>query len=95
MSAKTGAGMDALRRWLLDVAGWRPHGEGVFMARERHLIALEEAQECLSAAAHSSQAFELIAEDLRLAQKALGRITGEVSADQLLGEIFSCFCVGK
>ena len=95
VSAKTGAGMDAMRGWLLDVAGWKPHGEGLFMARERHLVALEEAQERLSAAAHSYQAFELMAEELRLAQNALARITGEVSADQLLGEIFSRFCIGK
>lgn len=95
ISAKTGAGVDALRTWLLEAAGWRPHGEGLFMARQRHLQALERAQQHLSAAASSTQAFELMAEELRLAQGALGRITGDVSADDLLGAIFSRFCVGK
>jgi tRNA modification GTPase len=94
VSAKTGAGIDALRAWLLDLAGWRPHGEGIFIARERHLIALREAQGAFGRAA-STQAFEFQAEELRLAQAALGRITGEVTADQLLGEIFSRFCIGK
>jgi len=95
ISAKTGAGVEELRAWLLEVAGWRPHGEGVFLARERHLVALEAAAGYLEKAAKLSQAFELQAEDLRLAQAALGRITGEVSADDLLGEIFSRFCIGK
>ena len=95
LSAKTGAGIEALRRWLLDAAGWKPHGEGIFMARERHLIALQQAHEHLTRAAGSTQAFELMAEELKLAQQALGRITGEVTADDLLGEIFSRFCVGK
>ncbi len=95
VSAKTGAGIDALRAWLLEAAGWKPHGEGLFMARERHLLALESAGRHLLAATHSIQAFELMAEELRLAQNALARITGEVTADDLLGEIFSRFCVGK
>jgi tRNA modification GTPase len=95
VSAKTGAGIDSLRAWLLETAGWKPHGEGLFMARQRHLLALEEAAKRLSAAAHSTQAFELMAEELRLAQNSLARITGEVTADDLLGEIFSRFCVGK
>jgi tRNA modification GTPase len=94
LSAKTGAGLDALRAWLLDLAGWRPHGEGLFMARERHLVALREAASALEAGS-AVQAFELKAEELRVAQSSLGRITGEVSADQLLGEIFSRFCIGK
>ena len=94
VSAKTGAGLDALRGWLLEVAGWKPHGEGLFSARQRHLAGLEAAQGHL-AAADATQAFELKAEELRLAQGVLGRITGEVSADQLLGEIFSRFCIGK
>ena len=76
------------------IAGWRPHGEGLFVARERHLVALREAQDALDRAS-DTQAFELQAEELRLAQAALGRITGEVSADQLLGEIFGRFCIGK
>jgi len=95
VSAKTGAGIDALRAWLLEAAGWKPHGEGLFMARQRHLVALEGAGEHLSAAAHSTQAFELMAEELRLAQHSLAQITGTVTADDLLGEIFSRFCVGK
>ena len=95
VSAKTGAGIEALRAWLLDAAGWQPHGEGIFMARERHLIALREARGHLERAGKSMQAFELMAEELRLAQNALARITGEITADDLLGEIFSRFCVGK
>ena len=95
VSAKTGSGVEQLRAWLLEVAGWRPPSEGVFLARERHLIALEEAAGHLEEAAKLSQAFELKAEELRLSQVALGRITGEVSADDLLGEIFSRFCIGK
>ena len=94
VSAKTGAGLDDLRSWLLEVAGWRPHGEGLFMARERHLVALREALAALDRAIHT-QALELQAEEFRLAQLALGRITGQVSADDLLGEIFSRFCIGK
>ena len=95
LSAKTGDGVEGLRAWLLDAAGWRPHGEGLFVARERHLYALNEASGRLLAATHSGQAFELMAEELRLAQLALGRITGEVTADDLLGQIFSRFCIGK
>ena len=95
VSAKTGAGVELLRAWLLEVAGWRPHGEGLFMARARHLVALGQAAEHLEAAAGHSQAFELKAEELRLAQRSLGEITGEVSADALLGEIFGRFCIGK
>lgn len=95
VSAKTGSGVEQLRAWLLEVAGWRPPGEGVFLARERHLIALEVASTHLENAEGNSQAFELKAEELRLSQAALGQITGEVSADHLLGEIFSRFCIGK
>ena len=94
VSAKTGAGIDLLRAWLLATAGWQPHGEGVFMARERHLVALRRALSHLETA-RAQQAFEFQAEELRLAQRALGEITGEVSADQLLGEIFGRFCIGK
>ncbi len=95
LSARTGEGVDALRAWLLHTAGWRPHGEGLFMARERHLAALRAAGRHLAQAEDHQQAFELYAEELRLAQVALGRITGEVTADDLLGQIFSRFCVGK
>ena len=94
ISAKTGAGIDALRAWLLHAAGWRPQGEGLFIARERHLAALRGAATHLQAA-RSIQAFELIAEELRLAQVELGKITGVVAADDLLGAIFSRFCIGK
>jgi tRNA modification GTPase len=95
VSAKTGAGIEALRQWLLATAGWKPHGEGLFVARERHLVALENARQRLQAATTNPQAFELMAEELRLAQRALSSITGEVTADDLLGEIFSRFCIGK
>jgi tRNA modification GTPase len=94
LSAVTGAGVGALEKWLLEVAGWRPHGEGIFMARERHLAALRAAASALEAAA-GAQAIELKAEELRIAQQELGRITGKVSADDILGEIFSRFCIGK
>jgi len=96
LSARTGEGVAALRAWLLEVAGWRPSSEGVFLARERHLVALREAGGRLEAAAgENSQVFELFAEDLRLAQHSLGSITGEVTPDELLGQIFSRFCIGK
>lgn len=94
VSAVTGAGLEALKAWLLETAGWMPHGEGIFTARERHLVALRAAGAAL-ARAHSVQADEFKAEELRSAQAALGTITGEVSADDLLGEIFSRFCIGK
>jgi tRNA modification GTPase len=95
ISALTGDGVDLLRSWLLEIAGWQQHGEGVFMARERHLFALHEAQERLEAAAAKASQFDLFAEELRLAQKALTSITGEFTPDDLLGEIFSRFCIGK
>ena len=95
VSAKSGAGVEALRAWLLRTAGWKPHGEGVFMARERHLTALRTAETRLAAAAELTQAFELFAEELRLTQRALSTITGEFGVDDLLGEIFSRFCIGK
>jgi tRNA modification GTPase len=96
LSAKTGEGVNALRAWLLHLAGWRPGAEGTFMARERHLAALREAAAHLCAASEKHlQAYELFAEDLRAAQDCLGRITGAVSADDLLGHIFSRFCIGK
>lgn len=94
LSAKTGEGLEALRRWLLEVAGWKPHGEGLFVARERHLAALRSASERLQTAL-GSQAYELVAEELRLAHDALGSITGAIHADDLLGAIFSRFCIGK
>ncbi len=95
LSALTGEGVDALRQWMLKVAGWQPGGDGVFMARARHLDALRLARKHLRAAAGTGKQFELFAEELRLAQRALASITGEFSADDLLGEIFSRFCIGK
>ncbi len=95
LSAKTGEGLDLLQDELLRVAGWHGHGEDVILARERHLEALGEARERLAAAAAETGRLELCAEELRLAQEALNRITGEFGADDLLGEIFSRFCIGK
>ena len=95
ISAKTGAGVEAVRRWLLETAGWKPHGEGLFMARERHLEALLAARAHLHEAGTRAQAFELFAEELRLAQLRLNTITGEFGADDLLGQIFGRFCIGK
>jgi tRNA modification GTPase len=95
LSAKTGAGMDMLRAELLAVAGWQPGAEDAFMARERHLVALHQAaQHAIQAGGHFGQP-ELFAEELRLAQGQLNSITGEFVADDLLGEIFSRFCIGK
>jgi tRNA modification GTPase len=95
VSAKTGAGMDALRRVILEAAGWKSHAESVFLARERHLRALRAANAHLATAAEHAHQWELFAEELRLAQQALAAITGEFSADDLLGEIFARFCIGK
>jgi tRNA modification GTPase len=95
VSAKTGAGMDALRQAILQAAGWRSHGESVFLARERHLRALQDAARHLASAAERGGQWELFAEELRLAHQALSSITGEYTADQLLGEIFARFCIGK
>lgn len=99
LSARTGQGIEAFRRKLLDIAGFQPGQEGVFIARERHLQALAEALTHLqNARQHVSlgdQALDLFAEELRLAHQALGRITGAVTADDLLGVIFSRFCIGK
>jgi tRNA modification GTPase len=100
LSAKTGAGIELLRQVMLEVFGWRPSisGEGLFMARQRHLQALSEARTHLQAAAvmvGCELQLELLAEELRLAQHSLSSITGEFAADALLGEIFSRFCIGK
>jgi tRNA modification GTPase len=95
LSAKTGEGLPLLRRKLLDAAGWQPAEEGGFLARERHLSALVNAAQHLSAAERTREQAELFAEELRLAQKALEDITGEFTADDLLGAIFSRFCIGK
>ncbi|WPB57048.1 tRNA uridine-5-carboxymethylaminomethyl(34) synthesis GTPase MnmE [Xylophilus sp. GOD-11R] len=99
LSARTGAGLDLLRRRLLEVAGWQSAPEGLYLARERHLQALREVDEHLADAherlALGNAALDLLAEELRLAQNALGAITGEFGADDLLGVIFSRFCIGK
>jgi tRNA modification GTPase len=95
LSAKTGAGMALLHDELLRVAGWSGHGEDVLLARERHLEALRLAAEKSALAARRLEHLELAAEELRLAQNALNSITGEFSADDLLGEIFGRFCIGK
>jgi len=95
LSAKTGSGVDLLRSQLLKTVGWQPTAEGLYMARERHLRALEEAGQHLSAAMGIRGQIELFAEELKLAQNALSSITGEFTTDDLLGEIFSRFCIGK
>jgi tRNA modification GTPase len=95
LSALSGEGVEHVRRWLLQVAGWQPTGEGVFMARERHLLALRQATQHLDAAASRGAQYDLFAEELRLAQRALSTITGAFTADDLLGEIFGKFCIGK
>ena len=99
LSAKTGAGLSALRDGLLALVGWQAAPEGVFMARERHVQALQKVEVALDLAALQLQAqqpaLDLLAEDLRQAQNHLGTITGQFSADDLLGEIFSNFCIGK
>jgi tRNA modification GTPase len=95
LSARTGAGVELLRQKLLESAGWQAAGEGTFTARARHLDALDRAAGHLAAARESAGQLELFAEELRLAQAALSEITGEFTADDLLGEIFSKFCIGK
>jgi tRNA modification GTPase len=100
LSAKTGDGLPALRQQLLQVVGWQGgSAEGMFMARERHVQALHEVDEHLMQANASLQAqvpaLDLLAEELRLSQNALNTITGEFSSDDLLGVIFSSFCIGK
>ncbi len=99
LSARTGAGLDQLRRRLLEVAGWQAAPEGVYIARERHVQALRRVEAHLGeAAAHlaaQAQSLDLLAEELRLAQNALNEITGEFTSDDLLGVIFSSFCIGK
>jgi len=98
LSARTGAGLDLLRAHLKSRAGYRSGESGALSARRRHLDALERARSSVAQAAQiltTSRAFELFAEELRRAQMALGEITGEFSSDDLLGEIFGSFCIGK
>ncbi|MEO6423714.1 MAG: GTP-binding protein, partial [Candidatus Nitrotoga sp.] len=94
LSAKTGEGIDLLRDKLLSLLGWHQEA-GICMARERHILALLDACDHLQRAAGEINRPELCAEELRLAQEGLNSITGEFSADDLLGEIFSRFCIGK
>ena len=99
LSAAEGAGMDLLRKELLRIAGWQQTGESVYLARERHLLALQAARAHLQVAAElaaqNDQALDLFAEELRLAQERLNSITGAFTSDDLLGVIFSRFCIGK
>ena len=99
LSAKTGAGLDLLRGAMLAAAGAQDDMEGTFLARERHLRALHDAAQHLALAASQLETkpapLELFAEELREAQTALATITGEFTADDLLGAIFSRFCIGK
>ncbi len=99
LSAKTGSGLDALRRRLLELAGWQSVPEGICISRQRHVQALRQVQQHLGAANEhllaNAGALDLLAEELRLAQNALNEITGEFTSDDLLGAIFSSFCIGK
>ncbi|MCK9507589.1 MAG: tRNA uridine-5-carboxymethylaminomethyl(34) synthesis GTPase MnmE [Pigmentiphaga sp.] len=99
ISAKRGEGLERLKQALLDIAGWNPSEESPYLARERHLQALNQAHEHLALAAeHAAQndrVLDLFAEELRLAHVALTSITGEFTSDDLLGVIFSRFCIGK
>ena len=98
LSAKENVGIDLLRRFIKEAIGFNATEEGVFIARERHLIALSNAKQLVESALEllaTRSSLELIAEDLRFAQIQLGAITGEFTSDDLLGEIFSNFCVGK
>jgi tRNA modification GTPase len=99
LSARTGDGLQALRQALLQRAGWQALPEGVFIARSRHVAALQACQqhlaEAAALAAQDAAALDLLAEELRLAHHELGSITGEFTSDDLLGEIFSRFCIGK
>ena len=98
LSAETGRGVSALRQRIRELAGYENRGEGAFTARRRHIRALRRAAEHFAAgrrALDETRAGELLAEELRLSQQVLGEITGAVSADDLLGKIFSEFCIGK
>jgi tRNA modification GTPase len=95
VSALSGEGLSDLQGAILRAVGWLNEEEPIFLARERHLQALERAAQHLETAQGCAQTIELFAEELRLGQLALGEITGEFTADDLLGEIFSRFCIGK
>lgn len=95
LSAKTGVGLDLLKSYLLKLAGYQNNSEGIFMARARQLEALVQVELHLNVAHTQIQSAELMAEELRIAQESLSGITGEFMPDDLLGEIFSKFCIGK
>jgi len=99
LSARTGAGLAQLRRTLLELAGWHASPDGVFIARTRHVQALQATgghlEQAQALAVRADAALDLLAEELRLAHRCLGEITGVFSADDLLGEIFGRFCIGK
>lgn len=95
LSAKTGEGLPQLKERLLALVGYQQNTEGVFMARARHLEALNQVEQHLNTASSQMNSAELVAEELRLSQEALSSITGEFTPDDLLGEIFSKFCIGK
>ena len=99
ISAKTGDGIEALKQKILEIAGWGGSQEGTIVARRRHLDCLERAAEHIAKseqfAANGNNSLELFAEELSLAQSRLGEITGKLLPDDLLGKIFSQFCIGK
>jgi len=99
LSARTGQGLDTLKRALLHMAGWQPEQSSPWLARERHLSALQQANAHLTQASeharHNDAVLDLLAEELRLAHESLCQITGEFTSDDLLGEIFAGFCIGK
>lgn len=99
LSAQTGQGLDTLRQRLLQLVGWQGRPEGAFIARQRHVQALQQVAQHIEQAQrnmqHSQVPLDVLAEDLRLAQNALNSITGEFTSDDLLGEIFGRFCIGK
>jgi tRNA modification GTPase len=99
VSAKTGLGLEALKQELLNVAGWQPDAEGGILARQRHIEALLEAEQFINNALvllkRETASVDLAAEEMRLAQDALSKITGQFLPDDLLGKIFSTFCIGK
>lgn len=95
LSAKTGEGLHLLKETLLSRVGYQQNSEGVFMARGRHINALKKVEQHLNNACVNINSAELVAEELRLAQESLSSITGEFTPDDLLGEIFSKFCIGK
>ena len=94
-SARTGTGVERVRKAMLEAAGWAPHSEPVFLARARHLEGLGKAQVHVGLAEQHMGQLELMAEELKLAQVALSELTGQFTTEDLLGAIFSRFCIGK